>query len=208
MPPDRKTVGARTEHLRIAKATNGSAIGKVDWIEHLGDQNHLHVRVGDHRIVTLVDPEVGLFRGDSVSLALVDPLYFDASGNRIGADSDGHGCRCRIDAETLGDLIETVAATHDRACRRTDRPRPGDRRRRPRPQYEARLRGDPRRARSAIAAKPLPDALKALGMTLVMKVGGASGPLYGTLFVRFGKDLPADPTREDLSRALTRRLKR
>ncbi len=40
-------------------------------------------------------------------------------------------------------------------------------------------------------AKPLPDALKALGMTLVMKVGGASGPLYGTLFMTLGKELSA-----------------
>ncbi len=83
MPAGSKTVGARTEHLRIAKATNGSAQGKVEWIEHLGDQNHLHVRIGDHQIVTLVDPEVGLADGDTVSLALVNPLYFDAAGERV-----------------------------------------------------------------------------------------------------------------------------
>ena len=29
-------------------------------------------------------------------------------------------------------------------------------------------------------------------MTLVMKVGGASGPLYGTLFMTLGKALPDD----------------
>jgi dihydroxyacetone kinase-like protein len=51
------------------------------------------------------------------------------------------------------------------------------------------------------AAKPLPDALKAIGMALVMKVGGASGPLYGTLFMTLGKELPADPTRDDFARA-------
>ena len=34
-----------------------------------------------------------------------------------------------------------------------------------------------------IAAKPAGEALKAVGMALVMKVGGASGPLYGTLFM-------------------------
>ncbi len=85
MPAGSKTVGARTEHLRIAKAANGSALGKVDWIEHLGDQNHLHVSIGDHRIVTLVDPEMGLTSGDPVSLSLVNPLYFDASGNRVSA---------------------------------------------------------------------------------------------------------------------------
>ena len=35
----------------------------------------------------------------------------------------------------------------------------------------------------------LPDALKAAGMALVMKVGGASGPLYGTLLMGLGKEL-------------------
>ena len=83
-PAGAKTVGARTEHLRIAKATNGSATGKVDWIEHLGDQNHLHVSVGEHKIITLVYPASELDAGDAVSLGFVNPLYFDASGNRIG----------------------------------------------------------------------------------------------------------------------------
>lgn len=52
-------------------------------------------------------------------------------------------------------------------------------------------------------AKPLPEALKAIGMTLVMKVGGASGPLYGTLFMTLGKELPAEPNLPDMARALT-----
>jgi len=84
LPPGSATVGARTEHLRIARAHNGDALGKVEWIEHLGDQNHLHVSIGEHRIITLVDPSTDLADGDPVSLALVNPLYFDASGNRIG----------------------------------------------------------------------------------------------------------------------------
>ena len=53
----------------------------------------------------------------------------------------------------------------------------------------------------AHATKSLPDALMAIGMTLVMKIGGASGPLYGTLFMALGKELPADPSREDFARA-------
>jgi dihydroxyacetone kinase-like protein len=53
-----------------------------------------------------------------------------------------------------------------------------------------------------IAAKPLPEALKAVGMALVMKVGGASGPLYGTLFMTLGKELPPDPNISDVARAL------
>src|ERR1700687_4100705 len=49
-----------------------------------------------------------------------------------------------------------------------------------------------------LAAKPLPEALKAAGQTLVMKVGGASGPLYGTLLMTLGKDLPMAADRDDL----------
>jgi dihydroxyacetone kinase-like protein len=41
----------------------------------------------------------------------------------------------------------------------------------------------------AIAAKPLADALKAVGTKLVMTVGGASGPLYGTLALGLAKEM-------------------
>jgi dihydroxyacetone kinase-like protein len=52
-----------------------------------------------------------------------------------------------------------------------------------------------------LSGKVLGDVLKALGMQLVMKVGGASGPLYGTLFMELGKHLPSDPTRADAATA-------
>jgi dihydroxyacetone kinase-like protein len=55
---------------------------------------------------------------------------------------------------------------------------------------------------AAIAAKPLPDALRAVGTALVMKIGGASGPLYGTLFLTLGKELGASPNSADFCRAL------
>src|SRR5260370_32478489 len=38
----------------------------------------------------------------------------------------------------------------------------------------------------AIAAQPAGEAVKAIGMTLVMTVGGASGPLYGSFFMALG----------------------
>ena len=38
-----------------------------------------------------------------------------------------------------------------------------------------------------ISAKNLPRSAEGVGTTLVMKVGGASGPLYGTLFMALGK---------------------
>jgi dihydroxyacetone kinase-like protein len=54
----------------------------------------------------------------------------------------------------------------------------------------------------ATAEKPLPDALKAIGTQLVMKVGGASGPLYGTLFMALGKEIAPDAS--NLSAAFAR----
>jgi len=49
----------------------------------------------------------------------------------------------------------------------------------------------------SISAQPLPGALKAAGMQMVMKVGGASGPLYGTLFMGLAKELSDTPTRAE-----------
>ena len=48
-----------------------------------------------------------------------------------------------------------------------------------------------------LSAKDLGESLKGVGTTLVMKVGGASGPLYGSFFLAAGdalanKQLPAD----------------
>lgn len=52
-----------------------------------------------------------------------------------------------------------------------------------------------------LAGQSWPEALRGIGMTLVMKVGGASGPLYGTLFLTLGKDLPASPAKGDWVRS-------
>ena len=47
------------------------------------------------------------------------------------------------------------------------------------------------------------ELMKKAGMTLVSKVGGASGPLYGTFFLRFGTALAgADLTPETIGKAL------
>jgi multiple sugar transport system ATP-binding protein len=83
MPAGTKTIGARTEHLSIGKALNGHADGVVDWVEHLGDQNHLHVSVGTKKLVTLTDPDTQLEKGDKVIIRYRTPLFFDQAGNRI-----------------------------------------------------------------------------------------------------------------------------
>jgi multiple sugar transport system ATP-binding protein len=78
-------VGARTEHIRISPADRPGPIARVHRVEHLGDQNHVHLNLAGHPLVTLADPTQPLKAGDQVSLELAHPLYFDASGRRIEA---------------------------------------------------------------------------------------------------------------------------
>lgn len=59
---------------------------------------------------------------------------------------------------------------------------------------------------AALAEKPLPEALKAIGTKLVMTVGGASGPLFGTLFMTLGKEISAEPGRADFAAALAKSI--
>jgi dihydroxyacetone kinase-like protein len=54
----------------------------------------------------------------------------------------------------------------------------------------------------SLAARSFPESLRAIGTCLVLKVGGASGPLYGTLFLALGKELPEAPQLADVARAL------
>ncbi len=53
-----------------------------------------------------------------------------------------------------------------------------------------------------LAAMSLNEALKAMGMTCMSSIGGSSGPVFGTLLVTLGKELPAEPGPADLARAL------
>jgi multiple sugar transport system ATP-binding protein len=83
LPRGTAVIGARTEHLKITPAKTASANGRIDWVEHLGDQNHLHVDCGGRKIVSLSEPNSALKPGDAVAIELVSPLCFDANGMRI-----------------------------------------------------------------------------------------------------------------------------
>jgi multiple sugar transport system ATP-binding protein len=85
MPESATTVGARTEHACISKSNGRRASGRVTWVEHLGDQDHLHVKLDEHDFITLADPDSGLGPGDDVTIELKDPLFFNAAGERVGA---------------------------------------------------------------------------------------------------------------------------
>jgi multiple sugar transport system ATP-binding protein len=77
------TIGARTEHVRIRRGAGDAAAGTVTWIEHLGDQNHLHVALIEGELLTLGDPDAGLVVGDRVGIEFTQPLFFDENGRRV-----------------------------------------------------------------------------------------------------------------------------
>ncbi|MBE1507872.1 dihydroxyacetone kinase-like protein [Rhizobium viscosum] len=55
---------------------------------------------------------------------------------------------------------------------------------------------------ASVSALPLPDALEKIGLTLVMNIGGAAGPLYGTLLMEMGRELRAPGEKRDFPSAL------
>jgi multiple sugar transport system ATP-binding protein len=87
LPAEVRTVGLRTEHIRIFSTDRPGPRARVHWVEHLGDQNHVHLKLDTHSLVTLADPAQDLKAGDEVSLEFMEPLYFDQSGNRIATES-------------------------------------------------------------------------------------------------------------------------
>jgi phosphoenolpyruvate---glycerone phosphotransferase subunit DhaL len=53
-----------------------------------------------------------------------------------------------------------------------------------------------------LQAMSLNEALKTMGMTCMSTVGGSSGPVFGTLLVTLGKELPPLPQAADMAHAL------
>src|SRR5438045_1973621 len=86
MPTNARPVGLRTEHIRISTVNRPGPVAEVHWVEHLGDQNHVHLKLASHSLVTLADPAQELKAGDRVSLAFDEPLYFDQAGNRLAGN--------------------------------------------------------------------------------------------------------------------------
>lgn len=79
VPANVSTIGLRPEHIRFGEGQSST----VTRVEHLGDQTRLHVDVSGHRLVTLADANTTASVGDTVKLEPVNPLYFDASGQRV-----------------------------------------------------------------------------------------------------------------------------
>ena len=199
VPPNARTVGLRTEHIKISPPDRPGPVAEVHWVEHLGDQNHVHLKLAAHSLVTLADPAQDLRAGDRVSLEFDRATVF-RSGRQPGGCQRMAEARMMIDREARKLLFETVAhrviASADEL---TDLDRAigdGDHGANMRRGFEAVLA-----AVDDLSAKNLGESLKGVGTTLVMKVGGASGPLYGTLFLTLGKSLADEVTHEQIGDA-------
>jgi multiple sugar transport system ATP-binding protein len=78
-PPGAALMGLRPEHIRAGEG----APAIVRRVERLGDQTRLHLSLGPHEIVTLTDPHAPVQPGAALGIRPENPLWFDASGNRI-----------------------------------------------------------------------------------------------------------------------------
>ena len=58
-----------------------------------------------------------------------------------------------------------------------------------------------------MAGLSLNESLRTMGRTCMATIGGSSGPVFGTLLVTLGKELPDTPTAPALARALDAALK-
>ena len=58
-----------------------------------------------------------------------------------------------------------------------------------------------------IGGQPLNESLRTMGLLCMSTIGGSSGPVFGTLMVTLGKELPAPPTVAGLAAALDAGIK-
>jgi multiple sugar transport system ATP-binding protein len=85
-PSAAATVGVRPDATRVSLANghdSGHVKALVRRIEHLGDQKHVHVALGDTELITLCHDLGGLEPGRAVSVEFTAPLFFDTHGQRI-----------------------------------------------------------------------------------------------------------------------------
>jgi multiple sugar transport system ATP-binding protein len=79
VPAGTTRIGLRPEHIRQGDGQEA----EVQRVEHLGDQNRLHLNLQGHAITTIADPTTDYAPGTMLKIAPKNPLCFDADGNRI-----------------------------------------------------------------------------------------------------------------------------
>ena len=87
-PANATQLGLRTDHVQLHSAdtkAQSTVPAQVQRVEYLGDQTHLHLLCVGQDLTLLADPATLLKEGDEVALEMVQPLFFDQSGNRLSA---------------------------------------------------------------------------------------------------------------------------
>lgn len=201
-PAGTETIGVRPEDV----ALDGAGVpAKVLTVEHLGVESIALVDISGHSVHALLGARTTLDEGDEVR-ASVSPeamLFFDAEGARIETPAAAVQVQMsepeQQELSTAGgvgmseEMIRAViarchAAITDHAEELTTLDQAigdGDH-----GHNMARGFGAVADAADEIAVLPPGEALKKAGTVLVMKVGGASGPLYGSLLIGMGKAAP------------------
>ena len=86
------TIGARAEHIRVhaeSASSNGAVRATIKRSEQLSDQHLVHLSLADVNlpdVVTVVPPGRIYQIGQPVGFEVVQPLWFDQSGQRIPSD--------------------------------------------------------------------------------------------------------------------------
>ncbi len=201
-PAGGASVGVRPEDVVL----NGSgAPARVLTVEHLGVESIALLEVEGRHVHALLGARTALRQGDEVR-ASVRPgaaLFFDTAGDRIefrapAPRPNGHFASHAGDTGMSETLIRALIAkcssvivAHTEELTTLDQAiGDGDH-----GLNMARGLGAVVAAADEIAALPFGEALQKAGTTLVMKIGGASGPLYGSLLMAMGKaakEMPRD----------------
>ncbi len=78
-PAGATQIGMRPEHIAQGEGLEA----EIQRVEHLGDQNRLHLTLKGHAITTIADPSTDYRPGAALKIMPKDPLCFDAQGLRI-----------------------------------------------------------------------------------------------------------------------------
>jgi len=78
-PDKAASIGLRSEHIRLGSGVESEVVR----VERLGDQTRLHLKANGAELMTLTDPHTTLKKGDTIAISPLDPLYFDANGDRL-----------------------------------------------------------------------------------------------------------------------------
>jgi multiple sugar transport system ATP-binding protein len=195
-PAGAATIGVRPEDVVI---NGGGVEARVLTVEHLGVDSVALLEAEGRHVHALLGARTALHNGETVKVSARPGgvLFFDAGGTRLEtpaaapiklrpaeAKPERGG---KMQSETLirgliSECRSTIAAHTEELTTLDQAIGDGD--------HGANMaRGFNAIADAAdeIAALPFGQALQKAGTTLVMKVGGASGPLYGSLLMAMGK---------------------